>query len=251
MLVFALLWIGAGSDGLATTGGAALPGRDPKAGVAVHLEEVEGVSGDDAQSIALSLAAAIETRTASAAVVDETLWACDAEDRCAAAIRARTGSEAIVFLRVFGGPASVRLSAEVLRARGGDEAAAQAGLSVERGRAVTREMLAPLAAALFAPGVPRAAVELDGGALRVPVVPRSRSIAPWVLLGGGAVAAGVGAVFGVSALEAKSAVETRDHPGAETDRLEDRQRVHGIAATGLIAAGVCAAAGAIVWWIVE
>lgn len=224
MLAFALLFIGAQ--------------------VAVHLEEVEGVSAEDAQSIAESFAEAIETRTASTAAVDETLWACDAEDRCADAIRSRTGATDLVFLRIFGGPASVRLSAEVLRASPG-----KAGLNIERGLAVTPVILAPLAAALFAAGAPKIVDQKND--LVPPIEPHPRSITPWILLGGGGIAAGVGTAFVLSARDAQNEIETRDHPNAQTEELASRQRTHGIAAASLLVTGACAAATAVVWWILE
>jgi hypothetical protein len=218
------------------------------AGIGVHLEEVEEVSPEAARSVLDSLGTALLARTGTIATADDPVWTeCDSGDRCLENIRARTQAGELVMLRVFGGPKSTHLVAERIDAKNASKQHAK--LTVEGTAMPDAAALAPLARELFPE--PRAPTKLelsDAGGRALSPAP---SYGPWILLGAGAVAAGVGILFGASSRSAGDRVAHEVLPGPESDDLSSRRDTHAFAANMLFGTAAAAGAGALLWMLFD
>lgn len=212
-------------------------------GIAIHVEDTEAIETEAALALGAELARAIETRTGTAASIDEPGGGrCQARDRCVGEIRARTAATEVVLLRVFGGPRSIQLIAERIRPR--LALAVQGKLTLERGGAAPLQ-LEPLAATLF----PEVRASAPAPPIEAP--PEHTSWVPWAIAGSGAVLAVAGAVLAASSAGAKARLEAEVLPEATSESLSDRQVAHGTAGAVLIPAGAAALLAGLAWLVLE
>lgn len=224
----------------------------PRLGVGIHLDEIGGLSLDDATSLAQSLGEAIERRTGIRPVLDDPLWpACQTDDRCLPAVRDRTRADHLVFIKVFGAPTKIRMIAE--RLPSADPGSVRFETDLPRGAASWSPLLDGAAERLF-PDIDRgdaqpavaetAAIVQDDGA-------SSDLLWPLSALGASAALLGVGAAFGVSSLRARNAIETQP---LSDDAYEDelsRMRSHGRVANVLFGTAGVALVVSIVLFVVS
>ena len=81
--------------------------------------------------------------------------------------------------------------------------------------------------------------------------PAEANIWPWVVLGGSAVAAGVGAIFGLTASSARSDAEAVSHDPAEIDDLNNKVFANGLTANVLFGVAVAGAATGVTWLFLD
>lgn len=217
-----------------------------RADVVVHLEEAGEVSIEEALAVCESLGAAITSRIGEPPQIEDVLWSsCDRSDRCISEIRARTSASRIVMVRVFGAPTALRVIAERF-----DTAASarRETFDLPRDRAAWRALIAQAAEKLFPEPPPaRAAVAV----VAPPLVDDPARVAPYVLLGGTAIAAAFAIGFGLSNNDARSEIEQAGIVRADRDyqTIADRQYTHGLIANIAIGAAATTAVAAAISWL--
>jgi hypothetical protein len=171
----------------------------------LHVEEKIGVSQEDLDASLQGLKSAITARTGPIDVVltSAAQLVCSDRAACVEEIRSQRGGVEIVFLRVLGIPSTIRMIAE----RAGREG--KSHVDLERKQPFDATALDALAAELFPERVEPplaakpAAIPPEGPrpdlvATSAPATPAPSGprLLPWALLGGSAVAAGLGLAFG-------------------------------------------------------
>ena len=230
------------------------------AGMALHVETAKNVSESNTDEIVSGLAAAIEARTgvAPARSTRPPPDGCPRRDRCATEIRGHTRADEVVFLRVIGGPSRIRLAGELVQKSGDTAARVQVDLTPGAvGNKGTFEgvaaILLPDAVRLAPPPPPELGCVTTtatlAGVLPSDGDPEAAETkwAPWVVLGASAVAAGVGAVFGVQNVQTRDDIATKPHTGDEVESLQDQAFGQGLAANLLIGTAAVGLATSVVW----
>jgi hypothetical protein len=208
------------------------------ASVALRVEDSRGVSADDQTAIMTAISEAIAERSGRDAAVDK--GACKKKERCAADVAQRTQAEDVVFLRFLGVPTRIRILAD--RESTKFPAKKHAEIDLPRSRDGWTPALASLAESLFEAkplpavtetppvGDPKTAELVSDTAAKDDGQQDRVALAPWIALGGGALALAIGSGFGLSSRGARNEALRRPHSDAENMDLEDRAIGHGLAA---------------------
>jgi hypothetical protein len=197
------------------------------ASVEIRIEDSRGVSSDDGAAILAALREAIDDRT---------------NDPGGEGLRPTD----VVLVRLIGVPTRIRLIAE---RRGAREAHSEVDLSRAKGSWSTS--LAGVAKELFPEEPLPPPVAPPPPLVPPPLPPEEPSLAPWIVVGAGAVALAVGAGFGFSSRGARSSAANEPHTPEELADLEDRAIGHGIAANVLFGVGAAGVAGGLIWWLLD
>lgn len=206
--------------------------------IGVHLGEAIDLPRADAIAVVRTLADAIADHTRRDVHVDDPLWpACDSGG-CIDDVRARTRARDVVLVRVIAGLTLIRVIAHRVGA-----APVEVDVTHDRLGAECRS----LARRLFPEGAPPPVTPpLVAAAVPRPELP---SVAPWVVVGGAAVALAVGVGFGASSRSAR--VDSQDPALSpdDFDRLADRTQSHAIVAdVSFVVAAVAAVTAGVLWW---
>jgi hypothetical protein len=170
-----------------------------------------------------------------------------------AAIRSRTASEEVVLVKLLCGPLSIRLLAERVAAGEVVSLANQrAEVDLSRDGSTWRGPLADAARSLFPePLVGPGATTVGPAAISVKEVPkRDRSLAPWLVLGASALAAGGGAILGATSASGLDHLMTVRKPSDFTS-LEGTVSTEGTAANVLFALAIGGAVTGVVLFFVQ
>lgn len=218
---------------------------------AVHLEDARGATDEEVGPILEAVSRALSASGKATPVVDRTPSdpSCLEVDRCVAEIRGRTGAGAVILLRLAAVPSRVRVIGD--RVRAGARDSVRAEVDLPRTGEGWDAALSGFAKALLTtpPGAAVvAAAPADDGAKDGSKV----KLAPWLVLGGSAVALGVAAIFGAQARAARSEAEDPSlRPSrARIDQLNDTIFANGLAANILFGAAIAGGltSGALFLW---
>jgi hypothetical protein len=221
--------------------------------IALHVEDTRGVTDEDRDAVVGVLGEAIAAVAGTKPVLAKR-EACPSADRCTEAIRVDLGAKEVVHLRMIGVPSRIRVLAE--RAGTGSEPPRSAQADLTRDAASWRSSLDGLALVLF-PNEKRASAKPEEKTPEIakvevappppPVVPPEEpveekpNLVPWIAIGGGALALGVGTIFGIKSNNARTEGMTMEHSKPEIDDLQDELYNSALAANilfGLAAVGV-------------
>lgn len=216
--------------------------------VALHVEYSRGVDPAELSQLTSEVSTAITRTSSRAVVVDELGAPCAAQDRCVDDIALRTGTEWVVLLRVIGVSSRVRLV--LVAGRQGQDETREVKVDLPRARTPPDGALDAVLAGLIPPapevelepplpppqGPPQPGLQLSEADLMAPAPEPAVSPWPWLAMGAGVVAGGVGAIFGVRSAQARRAGEASYLPDDEFARLDDQAVNSGIAANVLFGA---------------
>jgi len=203
----------------------------------LRLTRVEDVIQETALAVAQAAAIAVGHATAAPSAVDDPTWPdCGDDDRCAAQIRSRAQVDDVVFIQLDGSATLIRVTARRVDSNGKIK---EERLDLPREVASWTTALDDLATRLF--GKTTRAPEPLVSPSPPPPSPR---VAPWLLVGTGAAALGVGIVFGVMRNNAETEARSEAlSPGAIAP-YEDRVQTNAIVADVLFGvAGASALTG--------
>jgi hypothetical protein len=181
------------------------------ANIGVHVEQVGELSPELKRALIEDLGRAIDKRSGKKAVLDEVSTACLEPDGCLAAVSSRTASDEVLLLKLFNGPLSIHVLAE--RAQGASRQRSEADLPKTRSawQVPLQDLVVRLLPSQVLPTV-AAATPLDIGLGLRP--PSRRTITPWLILGGAALAVGGAALLGSDSSSAADQLSTRQGPAA-------------------------------------
>lgn len=210
------------------------------ASVTLNLEYSRGVDPQELFELTSQVSSAITQTSSRGVTVDELGAPCATEDRCIKDIAARTGNEWVVLMRVIGVSSRIRIVLNIADAT-------QLGLreiriDVRRDpKTWPSALLQGLRNAIppAQPGGPTGPV-LSGPLpdLTAASAPAALSPWPWLAIGGGVAAGGIGAIFGIRAADARTAGEAQFLPDSEFERLEGQAINNGITANIMFGAAV-------------
>jgi hypothetical protein len=169
--------------------------------VAVHVDELKGVSLDTSLSLTAAIARAIEREAHFVVRVEDPDWpACSGEKGCAESIRMRLQADQVLGLRVLGGATLMRVVATLAGMRVPSTAKVDIPKDPSAWEPVIHELVSTLFGTLYTPEPPRIALPVTAPE------PSARSISPvpCVLIGAGAISLGVGIGFAWSGAKARA-----------------------------------------------
>lgn len=219
------------------------------ASVALHVEYSRGVDPAELSQLTAEVSAAITRTSSRGVVIDELGTPCSSQTECVDAIATRSESEWVVLLRVIGVSSRIRLLAVAMQP--GQPLARNAQVDLRRDSSTWATSLDPVLQGLLPAPQPVASApptlrppagppppRLDVSAAPVQVQADEGAISPWpwIAIGSGVVAGGIGAVLGVRAADARRAGEATYLPDDEFAQLEGRAISNGIAANVLFGA---------------
>lgn len=219
--------------------------------VAVHLQDVGGVDEEVVSALTTEISRSIEAHTGTAPVLDkEKLTGCTPLIRCINEVTNRTSAEHVVLLRIYGASTKLRLIIDRFDPRANRTNNAHRDLEVDPRS--WRPSIDTMMIELF----PEPIVEIQDPLPKQ--LPESRvrtsadggggwsDVVPWVIIGGSAVALGVGIGFGVSSRNASAAIADMP-PGQDVSELSRRANDHATIANVLFVSSAVGVAVGLIW----
>lgn len=243
--------------------------------IAVHVEDARGIEDQERARLVETFGAALGAASGARSVVSD--QRCADAARCTDEIREKTGASDVVHVRLIGVPTRIRVVAERASADAGPLRRAQADLTRDAAswrraldgvalvlfpagdpaaRAAVPEAAPPVAPEKAAPSaLPAAATAIDGA---TPAAAEP-SFLPWVVLGGSAVALGLGVVFGIQAKNATEELQSPPFPerpelsrsDQQNQELQDSEFSNGLAANLLFGTAALGVATGVVLLVLE
>ena len=218
--------------------------------VGLHLEDVAGLSIEDAMALAERLGEALAPRAGGRYVLDDPLWPeCSGPGRCISEVQLRTKADEVVYVRLYAGPTRIRLIAE--RVTGPKRLPVEDDLPRQGSPADAR--WDRMAVRLFPEPLSSSAPSLGPQLVPAPASPDGRAFGPWpyVTAGTGVVAVAVAGAFGVSSRSARSRIESEPLSNAAFERELSRMTDHGNVANVLFAVGGTLMVTGVVLWLLD
>lgn len=199
-------------------------------GIAVRIEEARDVRADEVERLQSTFAELIRASDRTVEV-----WSDHA-------------SEAVLTIKLAGAPTRIRLIAELSSPK------KKLILDIPRDERGWKQALLPLALDFFPPppaAAPTLAVPAGADANAAAVVRDPSPPWAWIAIGGGAVCAGAGAVFGLASARARDRLDHDELAPREAMELNDAASSRALAANILFGAAIAAAGTGVIAWILD
>ncbi|MCC7383458.1 MAG: hypothetical protein IT384_16590 [Deltaproteobacteria bacterium] len=228
--------------------GPSVAAADP--GIALRVDESQGLSPDEVSRLSLQLAEGIQQVTGTPSVLDEPGGeACGESEPCARAVAQRAGGDQVVLARLFAGGTRIRWIIERVDLAAGSRQRVQADLQ----RKGEEAALAGLVQALFperraapSPPLPQAVT-----AESVPPVERPPSWVGYGALGSAAILGGTAIALRLSADSARARIAAEPLTGDELESLKSRASSHGVISNVVLGLGGAVLTGGIVYLLMR
>ncbi len=214
--------------------------------VALNVEYSRGVDPQELFELTTQVSSAITETSSRGVTMDELGPPCATEDRCIQDIAARTGNDWVVLMRVIGVSSRIRVVLNYAQATQPELHERRVDLTRDRKTwspalvQALRDAIPP-APTPRPPDQPRLGSLPNAPPITAPSTPPEVSPWPYLAMGSGAAAAGIGVIFGIRSANARTAGEAQFLPDGEFQRLEGQAINSGITANimfGAAAVGI-------------